>query len=491
MTKQDLRDFMSIDLEKLSIHSAHRHLIDGDFSVRELTDTCLNVIEAKNPEINAYLEVFEQDARAQAEVADRLLKEQGKDAPLLTGIPLAIKDNILIKGHRASAASKMLENYVASYDATAISKLKAAGAVFLGRTNMDEFAMGSSTEHSAFGPTKNPHDPMCVPGGSSGGSAAAVAMGSALGALGSDTGGSVRQPASFCGVVGLKPTYGAVSRSGLIAMGSSLDQIGSFGRTVADTEVLFEAIRGVDRLDATTIPDSLWQSAKRENQTPKVIGVPRAFLEQGIDAEVRRAFDDSLARLESQGFTLRDIELLNAGYALSVYYIIMPAEVSTNLARLDGMRYGLHREGETLLEEYMQSRGAGFGRETRRRILLGTYVLSAGYYDAYYTRATRVRRMIAREFADVFASGVDLIATPTAPTPAFRFGEKTADPLAMYAADLFTVPANIAGIPAISLPAGFADTGSIKLPVGLQLMAPMMREDALFAAGKTFLGEEL
>ncbi len=479
---------MSIDLKNLTIASARRHLLNGDFSSRELTAEYLRVIEEKNPELNAYLEVFD-DALVQADTADERLRAEKDRAPMLAGIPLAMKDNILIAGRRVSAASKMLENYIATYDATATKKLKSAGAVFLGRTNMDEFAMGGSTEHSAFGVTRNPRDPARVPGGSSGGSAAAVAMHGALAALGSDTGGSVRQPAGFCGVVGLKPTYGAVSRFGLIAMGSSLDQIGPIGKTVGDVEAIFDVIRGEDRSDSTTISD-IARNGVRTESAPRVIGVPRAFLSAGVAEDVRITFDKSLARLEKLGFEVRDIELPNAGYALAVYYILMPAEASTNLARFDGMRYGLQRGSDTLFETYAQSRGAGFGREVRRRILIGTYVLSAGYYDAYYTTATRVRQLIAEDFKTAFATGVDVIATPTAPTLPFRLGEKTADPLSMYAADLFTVPANIAGIPALSVPAGDVMVENTALPVGLQLAAPSMREDVLFTVGKKFLGEK-
>ena len=477
---------MPLNLDQLTIHSASEHLRRRDFSVRELTEAYLDVIEECNPELCAYIEVFD-DVRAQADAADRILAREGRSAPALTGVPLAVKDNILIEGRRASACSRMLENYVASYDATVIAKLKTAGAVFLGRTNMDEFAMGSSTERSCYGPTRNPIDPTRVPGGSSGGSAAAVAMGGAIAALGSDTGGSIRQPASFCGVVGFKPTYGAVSRSGLIAMGSSLDQIGPITKTVSDAEFLHEMIRGRDPLDGTTLPDAA-VSELRET-VPRVVGVPRHFMEAGLEAGVSRAFEAALSRFRDLGYEVRDIELPHVRYALACYYIIMPAEASTNLARYDGMRYGLHSDGENLLDDYLRSRAAGFGDEVRRRIILGTYVLSAGYYEAYYNSAVALRRVIRRDFTGVFESGVDVVVTPTTPAPAFRLGAKSADPLEMYLADLFTVPANIAGIPALSVPMGEVAYEGTELPAGLQLMAGHGNEAALFAAGKAFLGE--
>ncbi len=478
---------MPIVLDDLTIAKAHTHLIHKDFSAHELAEAHLKVIEAKNESLRAYIEVFD-DVLAQADVADRTLAREGESVPALTGIPIALKDNILIEGRRASACSRMLENYVASYDATVIAKLRQSGAVFLGRTNMDEFAMGSSTERSCYGPTRNPLDPTRVPGGSSGGSAAAVAMGGCLAALGSDTGGSIRQPASFCGVVGLKPTYGALSRFGLIAMGSSLDQIGPITKTVGDAALLFSALRGRDPLDSTTLPDE--SVSDRRGAASRVLGVPRHFMESGLDPAVAQAFEDALSRLRELGYEVRDIELPHVRYALTCYYILMPAEASTNLARYDGVRYGLHVEGENVLDDYMRSRSRGFGEEVRRRIILGAYVLSAGYYDAYYNRAVALRRIIREECAHVFASGVSVIVTPTTPTPAFLLGAKTSDPLAMYLADLFTVPANIAGIPALSVPMGDVSYEGALLPVGLQFMAGEGREDVLFAAGRAFLGED-
>lgn len=470
-----------IDLKKLTITSAHEHLHNGDFSAHELAEACAGEIEKKNKDINAYLEVYD-DMMAQAKRADDIIAN-GEEPRLLTGIPIAIKDNILVKGKTASASSKILENYKATYDATVIAKLKEQGAVLVGRTNMDEFAMGGSTETSAFGVTRNPHDANHVPGGSSGGSAAAVAMYGALCALGSDTGGSIRQPASFCGVVGLKPTYGAVSRYGLMAMASSLDQIGPFGKTVGDAEVLFNAIKGYDKMDSTSAPESFHGSGGRESKEKLVIAVPRDFLGEGIDADVLENFEKTLDSLRAKGYEVRDVTLPTIKYSLAVYYILMPAEVSSNLARFDGVRYGLHVPDETLLADYTKTRGAGFGREARRRILLGTYVLSSGYYDAYYNKANAVRRQITADFEKAFDE-VDIIATPTSPTPAFKIGEKKDDPLQMYLADIFTVPANIAGIPAISVPSGFAERDGSNLPLGVQFMAPHFGESLLFKIGK-------
>ncbi len=476
-----------IDLKNLTIKKARKHLDSGDFTARELTEAYIKEIKTKNKDINAYLEVFD-DCLAQAEAADiRRAGAESDEAHPLLGIPFAIKDNILIKGKIASASSKILANYKATYDATVIKKLKEAGAVFLGRTNMDEFAMGSSTENSAYGVTRNPRDPSRVPGGSSGGSAAAVAMEGALAALGSDTGGSIRQPASFCGVVGLKPSYGAVSRFGLIAMGSSLDQIGPITRTVEDAEIVFNAIAGHDNFDSTSSPDGAQTHAdltQNNAERKMVIGVPKDFIEtEGIDPEVLANFKESLEKLKSQGFAIKEISLPSLKYALAVYYIIMPAEVSANLARFDGIRYGVRETGDNLLDTYNKTRGSGFGKETRRRIMLGAYVLSSGYYDAYYNKAGSVRRLIEKDFDEAFKH-IDVIATPTAPSPAFKIGEKTKNPLEMYLADIFTVPSNLAGVPAISIPSGA--TKKDNLPLGLQLIAPKQGEQTLFEIGKQF-----
>ena len=459
-------------LNELSIKKALELLDKKEVSSVDITKACLEEIKNRNENLNAYLEVFD-DALESAKASDSA-REGGARGNLL-GIPLAIKDNILIKGKKVSAASRILEGYSATYDSTVTKKLKNAGAIFLGRTNMDEFAMGGSTENSAFGTTKNPHDETRVPGGSSGGSAAALSADMALGALGTDTGGSVREPASFCGVVGLKPTYGAVSRFGIIALGSSLDQVGPFGKTVADTEIIFNAIKGKDPLDSTSIDHSKDFRVKEK----MTIGVPWHFLREGLDEAVINNFNESIKKLENLGFLVKEVELPMIKYSLPVYYVIMPAEASTNLARYDGVRYGKRESGKDLLEEYMNTRSR-FGTEVRRRILLGTYVLSAGYYDAYYERAISLQEEIKKDFARAFVE-VDAIITPTSPTPAFKIGEKASDPLQMYLADVFTSPANLAGLPAISVPSG---KDGCNLPIGFQLIAPPWREDRLFALGR-------
>lgn len=462
-------------LNELTIKEASRMLAEGETTSVALTEACLKEIEARNPALNAFLEVF-ADAREQAAAADAR-RAKGESHALL-GIPLAIKDNILIEGRVATSASKILQGYVASYDATAIRRLKDAGAVFLGRTNMDEFAMGGSNENSAFGPARNPHDESRVTGGSSGGSAAAVAAHLCLGALGSDTGGSVREPAAFCGIVGLKPTYGAVSRSGLMAMGSSLDQIGPIAKTAEDAQILFDAIKGEDMLDST----SLALERHPAHAPTKKIGVPRHLLKEGIEADVLERFEASLSKLASAGYEIVEVELPSASLALALYYIIMPAEASSNLARFDGIRYGLSLKGTSLVDDYATTRGEGFGPEVRRRIMLGTYVLSAGYYDAYYGKAIAARAMLAEEVSRVLKD-VDAIATPTAPFPAFKIGEKS-DPLSMYLADIFTVTANLTGNPAISMPAGTVPREGKDLPLGVQLTTAHGDEGTLFTLGR-------
>lgn len=466
-----------IDLKILTIEKVHTSLLNGEYTVTDLVNEYLKVIKEKNPDINAYLEVYE-DVMEQARIAEKMFKDG--TATLMTGIPLALKDNMLVDGHTATAGSKILENYKATYDAGIVTALKAQGAVLLGRANMDEFAMGSSTETSAYGITKNPLDPSRVPGGTSGGSAAAVAMDGALVSLGSDTGGSIRQPASFCGIVGMKSTYGTVSRSGIVAMGSSLDQVGPMGKTVRDVEILYEAISGYDKNDSTSIP--LDQRPKSQLQKKK-LGIPRSFLSgEGIDKEVINNFEESCQKLKDAGYELVDVSLPLIKYSLAVYYILMPAEVSSNLARYDGIRYGLSVGADKLFDVYAKTRGSGFGKEVRRRILLGTYILSHGYYDAYYNKAIKVREAIKSELAKVYEE-VDAIITPTVPFPPFKFGEKSKDPISMYMSDLFTVPANIAGLPAISIPSGKTREG---LPLGFHIMAPHLREDILFSVGKAF-----
>ena len=451
----------------------------GDLKPSQYLADCLAVIEGKDGEIHAYLEVFD-DAKEAAKEADKQFTELGEKAPPLCGIPVAVKNNILIKGKKTTGASKILENYIATYDATIIQKLKDAGAIFIGGTNLDEFAMGSSTENSAFGPTKNPHDPTRVPGGTSGGSAAAVAMGSVPVAIGTDTGGSIRQPASYCGIVGMKPTYGAVSRFGLMAAGSSLDQAGPLTNSVADAELLHNLMEGQDKNDMTTISADTYP--KVEEKDKYTFGVPRRFLGEGVDKDVMDRFEAHLEALQKAGHEIVDIELPLFEQGLAAYYIVMPAEVSSNLARYDGMRYGVRKEGGDLLAEYLNSRAEGFGREAKRRILLGTYVLSAGYRDAYYSKAEGVRVLMRQELDEVFKK-VDLVITPTAPTPAFTLGSKS-DPLSMYRQDIFTVPVNLTGVPAISIPMGTVERDGKDLPVGVQYIAPHAGEGRLFQVGK-------
>lgn len=466
-----------IDLASLTIATTRKALDAGEFTASELAQTYLDRIAQKNKEWNVYLEVYD-DVLTQAARADEMIRE-GKQQPL-TGIPIALKDNLLWEGKRASSASKILEGYVAPYTATAVQRLVDQGAVLLGRTNMDEFAMGGSTENSAFGPTHNPHDETRVPGGSSGGSAAAVAGDLALAALGSDTGGSIREPASFCGLVGLKPTYGMVSRYGVMAMGSSLDQIGPLTKTVEDARIMFDAIRGHDAHDSTSLPDNFFNTSS--GKKTKTIGVPRAFLAEGVDSGVLARFEEALERARQAGYEVKDIELPILSGTLAAYYIIMPAESSTNLSRFDGIRYGLSKPADTILDVYEETRAAGFGPEVRRRILTGAFVLSSGYVDAYYRRAMALRRKLRADLAKAFEE-IDVIATPTAPVPAFKIGERS-DPLVMYAADTFTVPVNLAGVPAISVPSGTVETDGKQLPVGFQLIGPHGSEEILFTVGE-------
>lgn len=474
---------MSIDILKLSIRQAHEAMKAGEFSPTLLLEACLKNIKEKDGEIHAFLEVFEESAREEAKIADKKFKE-GRTG-ILCGIPIAVKDNILIKGKIVSAASKILENYRAAYDATVIKKLKEEGVVFVGRTNLDEFAMGASTENSAYGPTRNPHDIARVSGGSSGGSAAAVAAGMCLFALGSDTGGSIRQPASFCGVVGAKPTYGSVSRHGLIALGSSLDVIGPIAKYADDAEIIFNIIKGKDILDSTTIE----KKDESEREKKKTIGIPTKFLESGgLSEDVLLNFKIAREKFEKLGYKIKEIDLPNAKYSVPTYYILLPAEASTNLARYDGVKFGLLKEGDNLLGDYQNTRGAGFGKEVRRRILIGTYVLSAGYYDAYYNKANKIRSLISKDYKKAFLD-VDFVLTPTAPDCAFKVGEKSSDPIKMYLEDIFTSPANLAGLPAISLPNGTIKSGEKDMPMGIQLVAPKLEEDSLFEISKEFLGE--
>lgn len=450
----------------------------GAITVEALVEEARSIIKEKDGTIHALLGMY-SDALIDAQIARaKEMLANGTDTAL-TGVPVVLKDNIVVQGEKATAASKILEEYVATYDATVVRKLKDAGAILIGRANMDEFAMGGSTENSAFGVTKNPHDIARVAGGSSGGSAAVVAYGAVPVSLGSDTGGSIRQPASFCGIVGLKPTYGAVSRYGLMAMGSSLDQIGPFGNTVDDVEAVFSLIKGADDLDATSVKSVPAVDANLK----KKIGVPKSFIErEGIDAEVLANFNASLDRLKGEGYELVDVTLEHLEKALSVYYVVVFAEISSNLARYDGIRYGMSIKDENMIKGYFKTRTDGFGDEVRRRILLGTYVLSSGYYDAYYNKANLVRDMLREEFSKAFKE-VDAIAMPTSPIPAFKIGEKSHDPLSMYLADIFTVPVNIVGVPAISIPSGRTKDN---LPLSLQLIAPHFGESTLFAIGRDF-----
>lgn len=468
----------------MTITDLRKKFIEGSYTPLDAYTDVRKVIDIDDEDINAFIEVFE-DARESAVTATERYEKEGESTPTLLGMPIAIKNNILIKGKKTTAASKMLADYIAPYDATVITRLKEQGALFTGGTNLDEFAMGSSTENSAFGVTKNPIDRTRVPGGSSGGSGAAVAMGASVAALGTDTGGSVRLPASFCGIVGFKPTYGRISRHGLIAMGSSLDQAGTLTNSVRDSELLFDVLKGKDRFDATTIGEDTYPKVQVKEKYR--IGIPRDFLQEGMDADVLEVFNANVSQLVSEGHEVVDVSLPLMKRGLAAYYIVMPAEVSSNLARYDGMRYGLRVEGDDLLQEYMRTRAEGFGAEVKRRILLGTYVLSAGYYDAYYGKAENVRTMMRAELNHVYET-VDLIMTPTAPTPAFKIGEKS-DPLSMYLADIFTVPVNLTGVPAISVPGGAVDRDGVQLPVGIQYIAPHAGDERLFDFGKKVYDE--
>jgi aspartyl-tRNA(Asn)/glutamyl-tRNA(Gln) amidotransferase subunit A len=462
---------------KKTLKEIGEDLRSGTITVEALVEDAKKIIREKDGEAHALLGMYSDRLIASQIARAKEMFEQGTATPL-TGVPIVLKDNIVVEGERATAASKILEDYTATYDATVVKKLKEAGAILLGRANMDEFAMGGSTENSAFGVTKNPHDTTCVAGGSSGGSAAVVAYGAVPVSLGSDTGGSIRQPASFCGVVGLKPTYGSVSRYGLMAMGSSLDQIGPFGNTVDDVAAVFDLIKGADDLDSTSV-----KSIPSTPSLKKKIGVPRSFIERkGIDKEVLENFNASLEKLKSAGYEIVDISIEHLEKSLSVYYVVVFAEISSNLARYDGIRYGMSIKDKDMITGYFKTRTEGFGDEVRRRILLGTYVLSSGYYDAYYNKANLVRDMLREEFSKVF-EGVDVVAMPTSPVPAFKIGEKSHDPLSMYLADIFTVPVNIVGVPAISIPSGKTKDN---LPLSLQLIAPHFAESTLFAIGRDF-----
>ncbi len=468
----------------LTIKKAHYLLVSKKVSSTELTRHFLNVIKKKDSDIHAFLEITEELAMEQAKKTDDKIAKK-EDIGLLEGIPCAVKDNILIKNIKCTAGSMILKNYVASYDATVVKKIKEKGVVVLGKTNLDEFAMGSSTENSAFGLTKNPCDLTRVPGGSSGGSAAAVAADECIFSLGSDTGGSVRQPAAFCGVVGLKPTYGSVSRYGLIATASSLDVIGPIAKTVEDAEIVFNAIKGKDKFDATSLEYKI-QNFQPESGSLSAgkfkIGVPKEYFIEGMDKSVEECVRKAIDKLgKNKNIEIKEVSLPHIQYALAVYYILMPAEVSANLARYDGIRYGksASAENKSLLDFYLNTRGKYLGLEARRRIMLGSYVLSEGHFDDYYQKARNVSFLIKEDFQNVFKE-VDFLIAPTTPNVAFKIGEKAKDPMRMYLSDIFTVASNLAGVPAMSVPCGIVD----KMSVGLQVIGSWSGEDKIFALGK-------
>jgi aspartyl-tRNA(Asn)/glutamyl-tRNA(Gln) amidotransferase subunit A len=472
----------TMELTSITGHELRGLFDRGEVTSVEVTRAYLERIEAVDPRVNAFLTRTPDLALEMAQVADERI-QRGEAGPL-TGTPIGLKDLLVTQGVRTTCGSKILEHFVPPYDGTVVARLREAGAVFLGKLNMDEFAMGSSNENSAFGPVRNPWDLERVPGGSSGGSAAAVAAREVVAAFGSDTGGSIRLPAACCGVVGMKPTYGRVSRYGLVAFASSLDQIGPLARDVTDAAWLYETVAGHDPRDSTSVDQPVPQCAA--TLTPVVrglkIGVPQEYFVEGMDPEVDQAVRQAVQVLEDQGAEVREVSLPHTEYAVAVYYLIATAEASSNLARYDGVKYGLRVPDADLLTTYKATRARGFGDEVKRRIMLGTYALSAGYYDAYYRRAQRVRSLIARDFREVFA-GVDVIACPTAPTPAFRLGEKTSDPLQMYLSDIFTLSASLAGIPGITLPCGFTEAG---LPIGLQMLAAPFAEATLLQAAYAY-----
>ena len=466
-------------LNQLTISELTAKLAARKISARETTQACLDQITRVDGKIHAFISHDSADALAQADAADKLISQgsSGASRPLL-GIPIAIKDVLAIKNQPLNCASKILGKFVSPYDATAIEKLKAAGAIVFGRCNMDEFAMGSSTENSAFGVTRNPWDTTRIPGGSSGGSAAAVAADETIASLGTDTGGSIRQPAALCGCVGLKPTYGRISRYGLVAFASSLDQIGPFTKNVSDAATMLGVLSGHDLRDSTSVPQPVpnYAAALDGKIRGLKIGLPKEYMIGGLDAEIKSAVDAAVKQYEKLGAEIVEISLPHTDYAVATYYIIATAEASANLARFDGIRYGARVEGNDLTELYSKTRGAGFGAEVKRRIILGTYVLSSGYYDAYYLRAQKVRTLIRNDFLKAFDK-VDAIVTPTTPTAAFKIGEKSDDPLQMYLSDIFTISCNLAGVCGVSIPCGL--TKSPKLPIGLQLLGKPFGEETL------------
>lgn len=477
MSEKPLNEKTALELASL--------LEKGQCSSVDITQSCLQRVAEVDSEINAFLYLDEEDALIQAKASDQR-RSEGKSLGPLDGIPIALKDIVAVKGQPLTCASRMLKDFISPYDATAVQRLQASGAILFGRLNMDEFAMGSSTENSSRGVTSNPWDTNRVPGGSSGGSAAALAASEAILTLGSDTGGSIRQPAAFCGTVGLKPTYGRVSRYGLVAFASSLDQIGPFTRSVKDAALFLDAVCGFDPLDSTSLPNqevSFFDELKDATPKPRTLGVPVEFLQDGLDDQVRKSLETTLDFYRAEGHTVKEISLPNSKYAVPIYYIVATAEASSNLARYDGIRY-THRASaaEDGIELYYQSRGEGFGEEVKRRIMLGTYVLSSGYYDAYYLRAQKVRALVAEDFRKAFQE-VDCIIGPTTPSMAFAKGEKSQDPLSMYLNDIYTISANLAGLPAMSFPSGFSNEG---LPIGMQLIAPALEEARMLEIAQHF-----
>jgi aspartyl-tRNA(Asn)/glutamyl-tRNA(Gln) amidotransferase subunit A len=473
---------VATDACRLTIARAQEMLRGREISAVDLTRACLDRIAAVEPRLNAFITVCERQALDQAADADRRLA--AGDAPALCGIPLAIKDIYATREVRTTCASRILENFVPQYDATVIARLRAEGAVFLGKANMDEFAMGSSTENSAFGPTLNPYDLGRVAGGSSGGSAAAVAADECLASLGTDTGGSIREPAAFCGVVGIKPTYSRVSRFGVIAYASSLDQVGPFAKTVRDAAIMMRSLAGDDPADSTcssrAVPD--YERALTGDVKGLRIGVPKEFFVEGMQPEVEDAVRAALRHYESMGARIIEVSLPHTDYAIAAYYLIATAEASANLERYDGIRYGLRLDADNLIDQYRTTRARGFGAEVKRRIMLGTFALSTGYYDAYYLKGQKVRTLIKRDFEQAFER-CDLIITPTSPTTAFKLGEKMSDPLQMYLSDIFTISVNLAGLPGMAMPCGYDAAG---LPIGLQLIGPAFGEEVVLRAGDAY-----
>jgi aspartyl-tRNA(Asn)/glutamyl-tRNA(Gln) amidotransferase subunit A len=467
-----------------SIRELHQQLTSKQRSAVEITQAALDRLQSLEPQLKSFLCITPEVALSQAQAVDAKIAA-GETIGLMAGIPIALKDNLCTKGIPTTCASRILEGFIPPYESTVTAKLQAAGAVALGKTNMDEFAMGSSTENSGYQVTTNPWDTSRVPGGSSGGSAAAVAAQQAVVSLGSDTGGSIRQPAAFCGVVGLKPTYGLISRFGLVAYASSLDQIGPFGRTVEDAAILLEAIAGYDHQDSTSLNVEIPKySELLKPELPKGlrVGIITETFGEGLDPVVAAAVQTAVAHFQSLGATVQEISCPRFRYGLPTYYVLAPSEASANLARYDGVKYGVRADTDNLMSMYTQTRAGGFGAEVKRRIMLGTYALSAGYYDAYYLKAQKVRTLIKNDFEAAFGK-VDILITPTTPTTAFKAGEKTADPLSMYLSDLMTIPVNLAGLPGISIPCGFDAQG---MPIGIQLIANVLREDLLLQAAHAY-----